>query len=503
MDQKHDLHILTQLPVGCILLGEYSMVEFLNQAAEDIFGYSPKEARGKHPVDLFVANNERDNLMLFLHETGEKHTGSRIMESITKNGRTLKCKWHSRMLHDEHGKTSGLLITIEDVSAEKNFEGQIKQQIQYLRALRTIDLAIAGSMDIQTILNVVLREAMEQLKMSAAVVLMYDPATHLLNFAAGRGFRTNALEATALHLGEGYAGRSALEKKIVQVPNLDPKKTDFLRSPNFGKEDFKSYYCVPLLSKGEIQGVLESFHRSHFIADHDWLNFFETLGGQAAIAIESARLFTNLQHSNLNLKLAYDTTLEGWSRALELRDRNMEGHTLRVAELTEQLAIALNLDPVDRIHIRRGALLHDIGKIGIPDNILLKEGALTDEEWNIIREHPVTALELLKPISHLEASLDIPYCHHERWDGSGYPRGLKGYEIPLAARIFAVADVYDALITDRSYRRAWPVEKALEYLQAESGKSFDPAIIDVFMRVIGASRQAKGANPANDYSRIK
>ena len=493
----YDLNILNQLPVGCILLGENSVVEFLNQTAEDVFGFSLEESRGKHPADLFVPKNERDNLISLLHETGETNTESRILESCTKNGSLLKCIWHSRMICDEQNNGSGLLITIEDVSKEKNIEAQLKQQIQYLRALRTIDLTISGSMDIQTILQVVLREAMEQLKMSAAVVLIFDPTTNLLSFTAGRGFRTDALESTKLHLGDGYAGRAALEKRIIQVPNLDPKKTDFLRSPNFYKEGFKSYYCVPLLSKGEIQGVLESFHRSLFIADQDWLNFFETLGGQAAIAIDSARLFTSLQRSNLDLKMAYDTMLEGWSRALDLRDHDTEGHTRRVTKLTEQLAVALNISAADQIHIRRGALLHDIGKIGIPDKILLKESTLTDEEWTVIHQHPATALELLKPIPYLESSLDIPYCHHERWDGSGYPRGLKGHQIPLAARIFSVVDVFDALTSDRPYRRAWPVQKALDYLQAESGKLFDPAIIDVFMRNIGITSQGKG-NPATD-----
>ena len=484
-DKEYDLKILNQLPVGCILLGEDSMVDFLNQAAEDIFGFTLAESRGKHPADLFVPKSERDNLILFLRETRDANTGSRIIETCTKNGGILKCKWHSRVLQEEQNNPPGLLITIEDISSEKNIEAQLKQQLQYLRALRTIDLTISGSMDIQTILHVVLREAMEQLKMSAAVVLIFDAATNLLSFAAGRGFRTDALESTKLHLGDGYAGKAALENRIIQVPNLDPKKTDFLRSPNFHKEGFISYYCVPLLSKGKIQGVLESFHRSLFIADDNWLNFFETLGGQAAIAIDSARLFTSLQRSNLNLNIAYDTTLEGWSRALDLRDRDTEGHTRRVTELTEQLANALNIGSANQVHIRRGALLHDIGNIGIPDKILLKENALTDDEWKIIREHPVTAMELLKPIPYLESSLDIPYCHHERWDGSGYPRGLKGNDIPLAARIFAVVDVFDALTTDRPYRRAWPFQKALDYLQAERGKLFDPIIIDVFMQIIG------------------
>ncbi|MEW5938138.1 MAG: HD domain-containing phosphohydrolase [Chloroflexota bacterium] len=478
------LDTLSQLPVACILLGQDSAIEFINQAAEEIFGYSLEESRGRHPADLLVPANDRESLLRFLEGIPEAKTGPRVMGNRTKSGKTLVCKWHSKSLRDERGEWLGTLIAVQDVSNEQFAEEQLKRQVERLRALRTIDLAISGCADIQTILNVVLHEAMNRLMMSAAVLLIYDPVMNLLKFAAGRGLYTDALQFTALHPGEGYAGRAALEKTLIRVPSLNPDKTDFLRSPNFKREGFKSYYCVPLLSKGKIVGVLESFHRSYFVPDREWLDFFETLGGQAAIAIDNAKLFFDLQRSNLELVLAYDSTLEGWSRALDMRDRDTEGHTRRVTELTERLAVALNIGEAERVHIRRGAMLHDIGKLGVPDRILLKEGSLTDEEWAIIRQHPEMALKMLKPIAHLEPSLDIPYCHHEKWDGSGYPRGLKGDKIPLAARIFAVVDVFDALTSDRPYRRAWTVQQALEHIRAEKGRHFDPAIVDIFIGIV-------------------
>jgi putative nucleotidyltransferase with HDIG domain len=183
--------------------------------------------------------------------------------------------------------------------------------------------------------------------------------------------------------------------------------------------------------------------------------------------------------------------LEGWSNALDLRDKETEGHTLRVTELTLQVAQSLGVSEEQLVHIRRGALLHDIGKMGVPDSILLKPGALTEEEWVIMRKHPVYAYELLSPIKYLEPALDIPHYHHEKWDGSGYPRGLKEDQIPFAARIFAIIDVWDAVRSDRPYRPAWPEEKAIDYIRSQSGKHFDPKILDAFLTMIPAMQNLK------------
>jgi putative nucleotidyltransferase with HDIG domain len=188
----------------------------------------------------------------------------------------------------------------------------------------------------------------------------------------------------------------------------------------------------------------------------------------------------------MNLSLAYDATIEGWSKALDLRDKGTEGHTLRVAEMTVQLADIMGIGSTDLIHIRRGALLHDIGKMGIPDSILNKAGQLTEEEWAIMHRHPEFAFEMLSPITYLRKALDIPYGHHERWDGSGYPRHLPGEQIPLAARIFAVVDVWDALISDRPYRNTSTKAAAAEFVRKNSGKLFDPRVVETFLRMIAS-----------------
>ena len=247
----------------------------------------------------------------------------------------------------------------------------------------------------------------------------------------------------------------------------------------------RGHRVVPLVAKGRIKGVLEIFHRTLLEPDQEWLDFLGALAAQAAIAIDNASLFDAVQRSNVELALAYDATIEGWSHALDLRDKETEGHTLRVTEMTLRLAQAVGLSEDEQVHIRRGALLHDIGKMGIPDSILLKPGPLTEAEWVIMRQHPVYAYEMLHSVAYLRPAFDIPYCHHEKWDGSGYPRGLSGRAIPLAARIFTVVDVWDALRSDRPYRAAWPEEKVRHYIQEQAGKHFDPKMVEVFLQMVG------------------
>ena len=192
----------------------------------------------------------------------------------------------------------------------------------------------------------------------------------------------------------------------------------------------------------------------------------------------------NLEIAHIELKAAYDATIEGWSRAMDLRDRETEGHTQRVTELTLELAKLVGMPQNEIVHVRRGALLHDMGKLGIPDSILLKPDKLSTDEWELMRQHPQLAYDMLYPIEYLHPALDIPYCHHEKWDGSGYPRGLKGEQIPLSARIFAVVDVWDALTSDRPYRAAVGRAEVLEYIKEQSGKHFDPQIVGLFLQVI-------------------
>jgi putative nucleotidyltransferase with HDIG domain len=261
-------------------------------------------------------------------------------------------------------------------------------------------------------------------------------------------------------------------------------ETGFLRSPKFRSEGFVAYIGVPLVAKGNVVGVLEIYHRQIFKPDPEWMAFLETLAGQAAIAIDNVRLFEDLQASNMQLRQAYEATIEGWARILEMRGLETEGHSHRTVKLTIELARKLGIEEKELELVRWGALLHDIGKMGIPDSIMQKPDQLTESEWEIVRQHPEFAKKWLSSIVYLKDALDIPYCHHEKWDGTGYPRGLKGQQIPLAARIFAVIDVWDALHSDRPYRDAWPQEKVMAYIQEQAGVHFDPEIVDTFFYLL-------------------
>lgn len=264
--------------------------------------------------------------------------------------------------------------------------------------------------------------------------------------------------------------------------------TNAKEDPRFGQQASVAAYqllsilCAPLKVKDDLIGVIYVDNRAQSgIFNSDELNLISAFANQAAVAIDNARLFDGLQASNEELQEAYHATLEGWVRALDLRDKETEGHTKRVTALTEKLARKMGVDEASLIHIERGALLHDIGKMAIPDGILLKPAALTPEERTLIQKHPVYAFEMLSPIHFLQPALDIPYCHHEKWDGTGYPRGLSGETIPLAARIFAVVDVWDALISDRPYRKGLEPDDVKQKIREDAGKHFDPQVVEVFL----------------------
>jgi HD-GYP domain-containing protein (c-di-GMP phosphodiesterase class II) len=361
---------------------------------------------------------------------------------------------------------------------------QTEQRLQNLMSLRAVDMAIAGSFDLKLTLGILLDQVLRQLGIHAADVLIFNPVSQSFHYSAGQGFFTQALQHTDLHMGDGYAGQAARERRVVTIRDLRKNTGSLVRSADFSREGFQTYVGVPLLAKGQIKGVLELFQRGGLSLDEEQQAFLDMLAGQAAIAIESAQLFENLQGSNAELMMAYDETIEGWSHAMDLRDEETEGHSERVTGLTLQLASSLGFKAEDLVHLRRGALLHDIGKIGVPDEILRKPGSLSEDEWVIMRKHPQFAYDMLAPIAYLHKAIEIPFCHHEKWDGAGYPRGLKGEDIPFAARIFAVVDVWDALRSDRPYRKAWSREKALEYIREQSGKHFDPRVVDVFLRQI-------------------
>ena len=386
--------------------------------------------------------------------------------------------------------TEGLFILSIDITQRKRAELDVQDQVQRLQALRDIDQAIISSTDMTFALTRLVQKVTESLGVDAADILLLDPVSHELKFAAGHGFRTNGIKQSRLRLGQGHAGKAARDRRRVEIPDLTHTDEAFLRFGLIAEEGFISAYFVPLVAKGEMLGVLEVFKRSKLDPDAGWLDFLDTLAGQASIAIDSAQMFHDLQRSNLDLLQSYDTTIEGWSNALDLRDKETEGHTRRVTEMTVALAGLAGMPEAEIVHLRRGALLHDIGKMGVPDHILLKPSELTEYEWVKMRQHPVFAFELLHPIEYLRPALAIPHYHHERWDGKGYPYGLKAEAIPVAARLFAVVDVWDAVTHDRPYRPAWPEDKALQHIRDGSGSHFDPQAVELFLQLLNRDQRS-------------
>ncbi len=378
-----------------------------------------------------------------------------------------------------------LLNAVADIAANAihriTLHEQTEQQLHHLLALHQIDVAITTNFDLSVTLNIILMHVKTELAVDAASILLLNPLTDSLEYAAGLGFKTENIKSSNIKNGDGISGRAAFEYHTVSCPDLKQGVSKFSRSSLLADEEFASHFATPLLLKRQSKGVLEVFHRTILEPDQDWLAYFETLATQAVIAIENATLLQNLQLTNEELIQAYDATIEGWSRALDLRDHETEGHTQRVTEMSLELADKMGMSEAEKANLRRGALLHDIGKMGVPDSILHKPGKLTDSEWEIMRQHPSFAYQMLSPITYLKHAIEISYCHHEKWDGTGYPHGLKGEEIPLAARVFAVVDVFDALTSDRPYRRAWSDEESYRYIQAHSGTHFDPQVVKVFL----------------------
>jgi len=369
---------------------------------------------------------------------------------------------------------------------------ETRRRAQEFSGLYDTTLDLSMQLDLSTVLTKIIERATKLLNVLSASLYLYDTDRSDLELVASIG--PDLPVGTRHQLGEGLTGRVAQSRAPLIVE--DYQNWQF-RSMRFEKLPYGSMMGVPLLFGGHLLGVLDVAEikpsaRAFDEADQRLLSLF---AGQAASAIENAKLFDSLQTSNDDLTQAYDATIEGWSRAMDLRDKETEGHTLRVAELALKLARVMNIDEAELVHMRRGGLLHDIGKLGVPDNILLKNKNLTPEEWEIMRLHPTYAYGMISKIEYLKPALTIPYCHHEKWDGTGYPRGLKGKEIPLVARIFALADVWDALRSDRPYRQGWSTEKAIDYIKSQAGIHFDPEITNIFLDLI--ARETNQTSPGN------
>lgn len=465
---------------------------YINPAGERAFGRSFQQlaTSPKRWLDAVHPDDRRRvrECFQFLHKHGAVELECRIVRPDGVE------RWLYTRAHAHYG-FGGELLRADGISSDiterkqremhlARLNRQMQRRIDRLSALHQIDSAISTSQELGTTLGICLDHLRNHLNVDAARILVYDPYTQRLRYAAGMGFRHGGSRDIQRMIGTLQAGKAALGRCTIFIPDISSRPEAFSSSTILEQQAFVSYYAIPLTVKGQVKGILEIFQRSALNPDDDWSAFARALAAQAAVAIDASHMFDRLQQSNNELCIAYDETIEGWSHALDLRDKETEGHSRRVTEMTLRLAKAMGANHLEMVQVRRGALLHDIGKMGIPDTVLLKPGPLTDEEWVIMRKHPVYAYDMLSPIDFLRPALDIPFCHHEKWDGTGYPRGLKGVQIPLAARIFAVVDVWDALRSDRPYRAGWPVEKVVKHILSLSGSHFDPQVVEVFLSLL-------------------
>ncbi len=371
-------------------------------------------------------------------------------------------------------------VTQSVSTLEQSVNDYLKVRQSQLGALMGVGRAINSSVGLKRVLEEVMDTVIELMRAERGFLMLRESNGELAVRIA-RGIAHVSLEE------ETFKVSRTIVRKVVESgePILTTNAQD---DPRFESQmsivafHLRSILCVPLKIKNELIGVIyvENRTRSGIFQESE-LGLIKAFADQAAVAIDNAQLFEHLQASNRELQEAYQATLEGWVQALDMRDKETEGHTQRVTILTERLARSMGVEGDALINIIRGALLHDIGKMAIPDGILLKPGKLTSDERALVQKHPQYAYDMLRRIEFLLPAIDIPYCHHEKWDGTGYPRGLKEEAIPFAARVFIVIDVWDALISDRPYRKGYPQAEVRERIKADSGKHFDPRVVDVFL----------------------
>jgi HD-GYP domain-containing protein (c-di-GMP phosphodiesterase class II) len=343
---------------------------------------------------------------------------------------------------------------------------------------------LQASLDVQDPLSAVLALVASAIKADAITALRYHPSLQRFDLLAVHGLEPRTIAKLEPYFGNDLANKVARERQPVWIEDLLNPMPGVPLVSHLTEEGFRSYLALPLIGHNDFLGILEIVWRRTPEVQTVDTGFLTRVTEQISLAMERSSLVRDLRHSSEGLVSAYNAMIEGLSRALELRDIETEGHTRRVSVLMMRFREQVPIPSAQWDAIKQGALLHDIGKLGIPDAILLKPGSLTQRERQVMQQHAVYGYNILAPIINLRQTLDIALYHHERWDGSGYPYGLAGEQIPLVARLFAVTDVFDALTSDRPYRPAWSHTQAIEYIKEQAGRLFDPQVVKLFLEIV-------------------
>jgi PAS domain S-box-containing protein len=436
-----------------------------------------------HPDDRAEASNQSDRLA-----AGQN---SEIEYRLVRNdGKIIWVRDSARA--ERKGSKVIVYGVVSDITERRKTEDELARELAIKTALAELYTPLISSTSIQYMAQVILNWARVLTNSEHGYVSEVDPLTGdnightLTEMLHGQCDIPEEDRQIVFPIGDdglyGALWGHSLNTHRAFYTNNPPVHSTSKGLPG-GHVPLQNFLSVPVVLNAELVGQIALANPGRDYTDDD-LGVVQRLAEFYALAIQRRRAEDTIQQTNTKLAHAYDETLAGWARALELRDKETEGHSQRVTDMTIKFARLMGMNENELIHVRRGALLHDIGKMGVPDYILLKPGPLTDHEWSIMRKHPVFARQMLSPITYLQPALEIPYCHHERWDGTGYPRGLKSDEIPLSARIFTVVDVWDALTSDRPYRKAWSWEKVRQHIWMRSGTHFDPKVVEVFMKIV-------------------
>jgi PAS domain S-box-containing protein len=456
---------------GKIASANQAFTSRVNKAIHEVIGSSIFDYRAPDLIDL-----SRETFLELLD------TGRAIRrERVTSRG---YFRDSINAILDDKGHVSQIALFIRDITQQKKAEAAEREQNQLAQALRATAEALTTEINLDDLLDAILANIEKVVPHDSANIMLAESG--VARVVRMRGYPTRGSSSYVERMRFPIQSTQTLQyMNETHLPILisnTANRQDWLETPETSW--ISSYVGAPIYMNEHLFGFIgvNSQTPSFFTQTH--AERLQAFAYQAAIAFNNAEMFKRLQDSHISLSTAYDDTIAGWARALELRDKITEGHTRRVAQLSVRLAELMGISGERLVEIYRGAQLHDIGKIAIPDSILSKPSPLNPQEWEIMHQHPRYAYEMLSIIDYLKPTLDIPYCHHEKWDGSGYPQGLRGEEIPLPARIFAIVDVWDALQSERPYSLPWEKQKAIDYIRSESGKHFDPGVVEIFLSMV-------------------
>lgn len=494
-------HFIHTVPVPICILDRLSGVYLeSNQAYADLLGLKRESILRQHDSDL-PASLGASNIKTILNRLEiERSVRNQELFIYDYIGKLIKSTARAELV--EFDGREAVMITFNPLQSAESRAITAAPENRLLAA-NEINRELAESCSPDEIINRLAGSTFQLLPdICTLLISLYDAGTQRISIVYGKhdGEKLNLANLPDLRLdlfSSDMQSEAIRTHHHVITDNSDHRLRSTAARMNIftpGKI-VQSGVCIPMMAGCEVVGTIEvlSYKADRFHEDETAL--LSLIGNTAAGTIQAAQLTSNLERTSQDLNQTYDASIDGWSRALELRDFSTERHTQRVVSMTMELGKRMGLDEADLLRMKHGAQLHDIGKLGIPDTILLKPGPLDEAEWRVMRKHPVYAYELLRPIPRFNEIVDIPYCHHEKWDGSGYPRRLRGSEIPLTARLFSIVDVWDALSSNRPYRPAWPQHQVLDYINYQSNKHFEPEITRVFLEIARGKNNHKPPVP--------